>query len=146
VGTAGQSVQTPSRQVSPLRLCSLTIPFYYGDFLHWLGGKYTNWDKNWTAMFSKMVNACQRSPPPDLPPVNFPRGYRICTKGVPLKGTYDSPFSALRARDQYDNHLAVASNLDSAESKFAKEEEKSFHIHLTRFLVYFIHGLMLNPI
>jgi hypothetical protein len=32
------------------------------------------------------------------------------------------------------------------EAKFAKEEEKSFHIHLPCFLVYFIHGLMLNPI
>jgi hypothetical protein len=32
------------------------------------------------------------------------------------------------------------------EQKFAKEEAKSFHIHLPRFLWYFILGLMLNPI
>jgi hypothetical protein len=32
------------------------------------------------------------------------------------------------------------------EAKFAKEEEKSFHIHLPRFLLYFIVGLIINPI
>jgi hypothetical protein len=40
----------------------------------------------------------------------------------------------------------VDSNLDNVEAKFTKEEEKSFHIHLPRFLVYFISGLILNPI
>jgi hypothetical protein len=97
-------------------------------------------------MFQKMVKACIHSPPIDLPPANFSQGYRICTEGVPLKGTFDSPFSALKSRDTYDNHPAVDSNLVNVEAKFAKEEEKSFHIHLPQFLVYFISGLLLNPI
>jgi hypothetical protein len=84
--------------------------------------------------------------PRHLPPADFPRGYPICTEGVPLKGNFESPFSALKSRDAYDNHPAVDSNLVDVEAKFAKEEEKSFHIRLPRFLVYFIPGIILNPI
>jgi hypothetical protein len=142
----GNPSQLPQDR-SLLYACALLrFHFYYGDFIRWLGGEYTNRNKDWTAMFIKMVRACRRSPPLDLPPVDFQRGYRISTGGVPLKGIFDSPYIALRDRDQYDNHPAVASNLIHVESKFAKEEEKSFHIHLPRFLVYFIYGLMLNPI
>jgi hypothetical protein len=65
---------------------------------------------------------------------------------VPLRGSFDSPFSALRSRDACDNHPVVDSNLAKVEAKFAKEEERSFHIHLPWFLVYFISGLLLNPI
>jgi hypothetical protein len=37
--------------------------------------------------------------------------------------------------------------LDEVEEKFVKEEEKSFHVHLPRFLImYFIFGLIINPI
>ncbi len=82
----------------------------------------------------------------NLPPADFAGGYRICTEGVPLKGSFDSPFSALRSGDAYDNHQAVDSNLAKVEAKFAKEEERSFHIHLPRFLVYFISSLLLHPI
>jgi hypothetical protein len=32
------------------------------------------------------------------------------------------------------------------EAKFVKEEQKSFHLHFPRFLVYFIPGLHLNPL
>ena len=132
---------------SVLYACALLrFHFYYGDFIRWMGGEYTNRAKDWTSMFCTMVHACIRPPPVDLPPVDFPRGYRICTEGVPLKGNFESPFSALKSRDAYDNHPAVDSNLVNVEAKFAKEEEKSFHIHLPRFLVYFIPGIILNPI
>jgi hypothetical protein len=52
----------------------------------------------------------------------------------------------LEARDAYDNHPAVAANMDEVEAKFAKEEEKTFHIHLPRFLLYCLNGLIVNPI
>jgi hypothetical protein len=135
------------RDRSLLYACALLrFHFYYGDFLRWMGGEYTNRSRDWTRMFKKMVKACIRPPPADLPPADFQRGYRINTEGVPLLGIFDSPFSALRSRDTYNNHPAVDSNLESVEAKFAKEEEKSFHIHLPRFLVYLIFGLILNPI
>jgi hypothetical protein len=68
------------------------------------------------------------------------------TQGVPLAGHFVSPSASLAPRDRYNNHPAVQENFDAVEQKFAKEEEKSFHIHLPRFLVYFIAGLMLNPL
>jgi hypothetical protein len=116
------------------------------DFLRWMGGEYTNRSKDWTKTFQTMFSKCLRPPPVNLPPADFERGYRICTEGVPLTGSFDSPFSALRSRDAYDNHLAIDSNLAKVQTKFAEEEERLFHIHLPRFLVYFISGLLLNPI
>jgi hypothetical protein len=83
-----------------------------------MGGEYTNRSKNWTKMFQTMVSECVRPPPVDLPPADFERGYRICTEGVPLKGSFDSPFSALQSRDAYDNHPAVDSNLAKVGAKF----------------------------
>jgi hypothetical protein len=120
--------------------------YYYGDLVRWLGGEYTNRHRNWQATFQTLTDVCTRPPPIDLPQADFPRGFRICTEGVPLKGAFDSPSKALEARDDYDNHPAVVGNFDDVEAKFAKEEEKSFHIHLPRFLIYFMFGLIVNPI
>ncbi len=38
----------------------LRFDFYYGDFLCWLGGEYTNRSKNWTQMFQTMISECVR--------------------------------------------------------------------------------------
>ncbi len=134
-------------QRSVLYACALLrFHFYYGDLVRWLGGEYTNRHRDWQTTFQTLVKVCTRPPPIDLPPAGFPRGFHIWTEGVPLIGTFDSPSLALQARDQYDNHPAVAGNFSDVEAKFAKEEEKSFHIHFPRFLVYFIYGLILNPI
>jgi hypothetical protein len=81
----------------------------------------------------------------DLSPADFPQGFWICTKGVPLTGRFDSPSHALATRDHYDKHPAVVDNSLDVEAKFVKEEEKSFHIHLPRFLLYFIVGLIIDP-
>jgi hypothetical protein len=132
---------------STLYACALLrFDFYYGDFGRWIGGEYTNRHRDWAKTFNTLQTACIRSPPADLPPADFDQGLRNCSEGVPLAGRFDSPVDDLPARDQYDNHPAVEANLDEVEAKFAKEEEKSFHIHLPRFLVYFIFGLILNPI
>jgi hypothetical protein len=124
----------------------LRFHFHYGDFVCWLGGEYTNRHQEWATTFQTLKDVCTRPPPIDLPPADFPRGFPICTEGVPLKGQFDSPSQALIGRDHYDNHLAITGNFSNVEAKFAKEEEKSFHIHLPRFLVYFLFGLIVNPI
>jgi hypothetical protein len=36
--------------------------------------------------------------------------------------------------------------MEAVEAKFAKEEEKSFRVHLPQFLLYSITGLIINPI
>jgi hypothetical protein len=71
---------------------------------------------------------------------------RASTEGVPLKEHFVSPSAKLPLRDRYDNHPAVKDNYDAVHEKFAKEEEKSYHIHFPRFLSYFIVGIMLNPL
>jgi hypothetical protein len=71
------------------------------------------------------------------------RLYQRCASKRPFQEPY---YSAIAARDRYDNHLAVRDNIDAIEAKFAKEEEKSFHIHITCFLSYLIVGRMINPI
>jgi hypothetical protein len=124
----------------------LRFHFNYGDFIRWLGGDYTNRHRDWDTTFEHILTARVRHPPPGFPPADYPRGKRGCTEGVPLKGHFVSPASAIAARDRYDNHPAVKDNHDAVEAKFAKEEEKSFHIHLPRFLSYFLVGLMINPI
>jgi hypothetical protein len=46
-----------------------------------------------------------------------------------------TPFSQIPSRDDYNNHPAVKQNSVNVTAKFVKEEEKSFHIHLPRFLL-----------
>jgi hypothetical protein len=64
----------------------------------------------------------------------------------PFKGHFTTPASEIPARDFYNNHPAINANHASVESKFVKEEAKSFHVHLPRFLIYFLPGLILAPL
>jgi hypothetical protein len=84
--------------------------------------------------------------PRKLPPVDFPRAKRIATQGVPLVGHFVSHTSELAARVSYDNHPLIKENTVDVEAKFAAEEEKSFHIVLPKFFVFFILGLFLSPL
>ena len=74
------------------------------------------------------------------------QGKKIFTQGAPLKGHFVCPQSKIHARNVYDNHPAVEHNSEEVEEKFAKEEAMSYHIHIPRFIVYFIVGLLLNPL
>jgi hypothetical protein len=122
----------------------LRFNFVYGDFVRWLGGEYTNRHRDWDDTFDTLQSSRTRAPPSKFPPADFARGKRIFTEGVPLVGHYESPSADLPVRDRHNNHPAVRKNFAAVEAKFAKEEEKSFHIHFPRFLVYFIPGLMIN--
>ena len=124
----------------------LRFHFHYGDFVRWLGGEYTNRHRNWDETFDILTHSRQRHPPKTLPPADFVRGKRVFTEGVLLQGHFESPVEDIPARDKYDNHPAVNKNKAAVETNFAKEESKFFHIHLARFLCYFLVGLMLNPI
>jgi hypothetical protein len=83
---------------------------------------------------------------PDYPIPDYPRAFRICTEGVLLQGHFTTPAMAIPLHDAYDNHPAVDTNHKSVEARFVKEEEKIFHIHLPRFLIHFIPGLVLAPL
>jgi hypothetical protein len=124
----------------------LRFHFYYGDFVRWLGGEYTNRHRDWDETFDTIQAMRERKPPATDPVADLPRGKRIFTQGVPLKGDFQCPVDEIPIRDKYDNHPAIKKNYAAVEEKFAKEEQKSFHIHFPRFLIYFIVGLLLNPL
>jgi hypothetical protein len=49
----------------------LRFDFYYGDFLRWMGGEYTNRSKDWMTMFQTMVGECVQPPPIHWPTADF---------------------------------------------------------------------------
>jgi hypothetical protein len=58
---------------STMHACTLLrFHFYYGNFLRWLGGEYTNHQRDWGATFHTLQDACTWPPPIDLPPADFP--------------------------------------------------------------------------
>jgi hypothetical protein len=93
----GKPTKLPMDRAILYACALLRFGFYYGDFIRWMGGEYTNRDKDWPSIFQTLVAVCNRPPPISLPPVDFQRGFRICSKGVPLKGDFDSSASALRS-------------------------------------------------
>jgi hypothetical protein len=111
-----------------------------------MSGEYTNRHQQWTKDFQAMADSAARPLTPDYPVPDHPRAFRICTEGVPLEGHFTTPASKIPARDMYDNHPAINANHANVEAKFVKEEAKSFHIHLPRFLIYFLPGLILAPL
>ena len=124
----------------------LRFHFNYGDFIRWLGGEYTNRHRDWDATFDTIQQRRERPPTPGIPPIDLPRGKAIFTQGVPLKGHFTCPQADISKCDKYNNHPAIEQNHDAVEEKFAKEEQKLFHIHVPRFVIYFILGLLLNPL
>lgn len=123
----------------------LRFDFIYGDFVRWLSGEYTNRHRDWQAIFSKILKRTPRKASPDLPKPDLSRVFRVFTVGAPLVGNFTSPFKKVVDRDKYDNHPAINKNMPNVEAKFATEEAKTFHVHVPRFLIYFIPGLFLAP-
>jgi hypothetical protein len=93
-----------------------------------------------------MVTSEARPLSVDYPVPDYRRAFQIFTQGVPLKGIFTTPASEIPSHNIYNNHPAVDTNSNSVEAKFVKEEAKSFHIHLPRFLIHFIPGLVLAPL
>ena len=57
---------------------------------------------------------------------------------MPLIGSYQGSMDELGERDSYDNHPAMEKNAAKVKSKFAAEEDKSFHLLLPHFMVHFL--------
>ena len=124
----------------------LRFDFVYGDLIRWLGGEYTNRSRSWSSIFRKLAEPGIYPAPSSLPVPDLARGFHICTEGVPLQGSFTSPAAEIPVRDRYDNHPGIALHHAEVERKFAKEEEKTFHLLLPRFFCYFIPGLFLSPL
>lgn len=124
----------------------LNFDLDYGDLIRWLGGEYTNQHRDWAELATAMAAARQFQQRPGYPTIEFDRALEGCMTGVPLKGHYECSYSDTAARIEYDNHPPLQSSLPAVREKFAKEEAKTFHMTLPRFLAYFLLGLMISPI
>jgi hypothetical protein len=114
--------------------------------MRWLSGEYTNRHRDWQSTFQRITTRPHRPSPAELPPADPQRVFRLLTQGAPLAGRFISTMPQVLARNRYDNHPAVERHADKVEAKFAKEEAKSFHIHLPRIFIFFIAGLLLSPL
>jgi hypothetical protein len=88
----------------------LRFDFNYGDFIRWLGGEYTNRQRDWSKEWNHILTSPCHPLPADYPEPRYALAYRIQTEGVPLRGHYDTPMSTACLRETYDNHPAVAEN------------------------------------
>jgi hypothetical protein len=124
----------------------LRFDFDYGDFVRWLGGEYTNRQRDWNTEWKAILQSPCRTLPDDYPEPRYDLAFRIQTEGVPLRGHFDTPMHTSCLRETYNNHPAVTENADQVSIKFAKEEWKGYHVHFLRFLFAYIYGLILNPL
>lgn len=128
-------------------LALLRFDFRHGDVIRWLGGEYTNADRQFDAEWLNILLVLDAgAPPAECPPVDPISAFRVQTGGVPLKADYVTPHIVPKIRDAYNNHPAVADNMAKVEAKFAKEEWKCYHLHYHRWLFPFIPGLIIAPI
>jgi len=123
----------------------LRFDFLYGDFVRWLGGEYTNRHRDWNHAFEQVSAVTHIPPDPGEPVVDYGRAYRICTEGIPLKGHFECATADVDNRVKYDNHPGVYEQAEAILKRLAKEEHKSFHVALPRFMYLFIYGLHVCP-
>ena len=111
-----------------------------------MSGEYTNRDQNWKQEWQILLDQRVRPLPPDYPTPKYELAFEAVTQGVPLAGKFNTPMTETIQQNAYNNYPAVESNQNIVETKFAKEEWRSYHIHFFRFLFHFIYGIIINPI
>jgi hypothetical protein len=124
----------------------LSFDFDYGDLIRWLGGEYTNSDRNWDELLEHVIAAQQHEQRPGYPKIEAEMAIESFRCGVPLEGQFSCQRSDLLERLQYDNHPPLKNQEAEVRGKFGKEEAKSFHIAFPRFVAYYIFGLFLAPL
>jgi hypothetical protein len=124
----------------------LRFNFHYADLIRWLGGEYTDAHRDWSSSFAIIAAAADTPIPPELPPVDFDRAFRLATEGAPIAGRFSCTRSSLAERNIYEHHPTLDNEKAAVWTKLAKEEALSYQIILPRFLWRFIYGLHLSPL
>ena len=137
------SLPLPYRKAfsSAVALCKAN--FVYADFFRWLGGRYNNKHRNLDDAFNIIDRVRAYDPPPNYPPLDVERTWRLFHHKAPLSGHYSCSRSAVAARNFFDNHDGVQSNLAEIVKKYKKEEQLQYHLFLPRLLWRFLPGLFL---
>jgi hypothetical protein len=102
----------------------------YSDFIHWLGGEYTNDYQNWSEVCQIIDATCNVPVLPGQPPINIKQAIHISMSGAPIAGEYECKFEDVMQRERYDNHPSLCDNLPAIRKKFEKEESRSYQIVL----------------
>jgi hypothetical protein len=124
----------------------LRLDFHYADLIRWLGGEYTDAHRDWGSSFAIAATVADTPIPPELPPIDCDRPFRLATEGAPIAGRFSCTRTSLTERNLYGHHPTLNDEIAAVWSKFAKEEALSYHIILPRFLRRFIYGLHLSPL
>jgi hypothetical protein len=95
----------------------LQFNFNYGDFIWWLGGKYTNSYHDWEEAFDIIDTVRHHPVPPGHPWLDFDRVYQACTEGVLLAGIFECSLESTWHHKQYDNHSTLAPEYDAMHEK-----------------------------
>jgi hypothetical protein len=125
----------------------LRFDFIYGDLVRWLEGEYTNCNVDYDTIFKNLDDLRTTNMPQGYPKVNLDQTRETSREtlkdGSPKKGTFTLNFGHARQRVQYNNHKGMHNHIDIMTEKFAKEEEKSYHLCFPRYFLYFIPIIMI---
>jgi hypothetical protein len=124
----------------------MRFDFFYGDVIRFMGGEFTHEHRDFKEAFAIIERVRNMQPPPGYPVVDIDRAHRLFTHGSPLAGHFSCSFDNVCRRERYDNHAPLAQVQEDVRAKFAKEEERSYHVALPRWMCFFIYGLFLSPI
>jgi hypothetical protein len=106
----------------------LRFDFIYGDLVRWLEGEYTNCNVVYDTMFDNLDDLWTTQMPTGYPKVDLDQIRETMKDIAPTKGTFTSKFRHVRQRAQYNNHKCMHGHIYIMTDKFAKEEEKSYHL------------------
>lgn len=126
------------RRARDLTMALITFDFYHPDLIRFLGHDYTGRDRDWSAAF-RIIDDLRDVPlDPGAPPLQYDMAVRMVTQGAPLAGHFSCRFETVNRRNLYNNHRGIDDVLPDILEKFGKEEAKSYHIMLPRFIWRFI--------
>lgn len=115
----------------------------YGDLIRWLEGPYTNFHRDWDAVFDKLERVRHHTPAKGFPTPDYPRALQACTQGLPLKANYFSSYDSCQVRESAPLSADLSTNAAAIDEQLRKEEKLTYHVVLPRFLWGFFPGLFL---
>ena len=124
----------------------LSFDFNYGDLIRWLGGEYTDLDRDFAVILDAIDRVRNFPVRAGYPVMDYERAYRIISEGVPLRAIYSCPRRDTLRRLMYNNHPPLTAQEDDVRTKFGKEEARSLHLALPKFVAWFLPGLMISPL
>jgi hypothetical protein len=117
----------------------LNFDFVYSDLVRWLEREYTNINIDYTTILDNLRTLQMLH---GYPKVDLGQTRETLMDGAPMKCTFTSSYEHARQLAQYDNRKGIHEHIDIMTKKFAKKEEKSYHLCFPHSFLYFIPGIV----